>query len=193
MSTADLDHISITVSDPDGTAKKLCELFGWQVRAVRSTTEGGRSIHVGTKEAYIALCSEVADDHVPAEDMTLPEERTAALNHVGIPARNPEALAAWYGVHFNLMVEGAFAYGDDWLIACEPGAPLTEMPAHFGFKLDNRAEVDRWREYFEGQDIAVEAQRHGNAIFMNDPEGNSFEIFFDPTRFVAPGHVVGQR
>jgi catechol 2,3-dioxygenase-like lactoylglutathione lyase family enzyme len=111
--------------------------------------------------------------------------RAFALNHVGIPARNPEALAAWYGSHFNLMVEGAFAYGDGWLIACEPGAPLTEMPAHFGFMLDNRAEVDRWKGYFEGQGIAVDAQRNGNAIFVTDPEGNSFEIFFDPTRFIA--------
>lgn len=193
MSTADLDHISITVSDPDRTAKKLCELFGWQVRAAGSTTEGGRSIHVGTKDTYIALCPDVADDHVPAENMTHAGVRTVALNHVGIPARNPEALAAWYGFHFNLMVEGSFAYGDGWLIACEPGAPLTEMPAHFGFMLDSRAGVDFWKKYFEGQDIAVEAQRHGNAIFMKDPEGNSFEIFFDPTRFVAPRPVDRRR
>lgn len=59
------------------------------------------------------------------------------------------------------------------------------MPAHFGFMLDNRAEVDRWKGYFEGQGIAVDAQRNGNAIFVTDPEGNSFEIFFDPTRFIA--------
>lgn len=84
------------------------------------------------------------------------------------------------------MVEGAFAYGDGWLIACEPGNPLTGTPAHFGFMLDNRAEVDRWKEYFQKQDINVDAQRDGNAIFMIDPEGNSFEIFYDLTRFVAP-------
>jgi len=69
---------------------------------------------------------------------------------------------------------------------CESGALLTVLPAHFEFMLDNRAEVDRWKEYFEGQGIAVDAQRNGNAIFMTDPEGNSFEIFFDPTRFMAP-------
>lgn len=134
----------------------------------------------------IALSAAVALDSVPAEEMTLVKKRPLTLNHVGIPARNPEALAAWYGVHFKLMVEGAFAYGDGWLIACELGAPLTEMPAHFGFMLDNRAEVDRWKGYFEEQGIAVDAQRNGNALFVTDPEGNSFEIFFDPTRFVAP-------
>lgn len=186
MSTADRDHISITVSDPERTADTLCELFGWQVRSAGPTREGGRSIHVGTEETYIALSAAVTVEHVPAEELTLVNKRAVALNHVGIPARNPEALAVWYGGHFNLMVEGAFAYGDGWLIACEPGAPLTEMPAHFGFMLDSRVEVDRWKKYFEGQDIAVEAQRNGNAIFINDPEGNSFEIFFDPTRFVAP-------
>jgi hypothetical protein len=89
------------------------------------------------------------------------------------------------GSHFNLMVDGAFAYGDGWLIACEPGAPLTEISAHFGFMLDNRAEVDRWKGYFEGQGNAVNSQSYGNAILVTAPEGNSFKIFFDPTRFVA--------
>jgi predicted enzyme related to lactoylglutathione lyase len=186
MSITDPAHVNITVSDPDHAAKALCDLFGWRVITVASTIEGGRSILVGTEEACIALCAAVAVDPVPAEEMTLAKKRSLTLNHVGIPARNPEALAAWYGGHFKLMVEGAFAYGDGWLIACELGAPLTEMPAHFGFMLDNRAEVDRWKGYFEGQGIAVDAQRNGNALFVTDPEGNSFEIFFDPTRFVAP-------
>lgn len=121
-----------------------------------------------------------------AEEPSLVKRGTLTLNHVGIPARDPEALAAWYGCHFKLMVEGAFAYGDGWLIACELGAQPTKMPAHFGFMLDNHTEIDRWKEYFEGQGIAVDSQRDGNAIFLTDPEGNSFEIFFDPTRFVAP-------
>lgn len=186
MSTADRDHTSITVSDPDRAAKTLCELFDWQVSSAGPTIEGGRSIRVGTEESWITLCAAVTVEYVPAEELGLVKKPTLALNHVGIPARCPEALAAWYGGHFKLMVEGAFAYGDGWLIACEPGAPLTEMPAHFGFMLDNRAEVDRWKQYFEGQGITVDAQRNGNAIFMTDPEGNSFEIFFDPTRFVSP-------
>jgi len=186
MSSAVRDHTGIEVSDPDHAARTLCELFGWQVRSTEPTMEGSRSIQVGTEETCILLRQAVTVDPVPSEELTLVKKRGVALNHVGIPARNPEALAAWYGGHFNLMVEGAFAYGDGWLIACELGAPLTEMPAHFGFMLDNRAEVDRWKAYFDAQDIAVDAQRYGNAIFMNDPEGNSFEIFFDPTRFVAP-------
>ncbi len=126
--------------------------------------------------------TQLANDDVSAPDFG----RTATLNHVGIPARDPEGLAAWYGRHFNLMVDGAFAYGDGWLIACEPGAPLVERPAHFGFMLDSRDKVDLWRAYFEARGIIVDAQRGGNAIFMDDPEGNSFEIFFDPTRFVSP-------
>ena len=87
---------------------------------------------------------------------------------------------------FGLMVEGVFAYGDGWLIACEPGAPLVEMPAHFGFMLNNRNEVDEWKIYFEDRNIKVDSQRGGNSLFIDDPEGNSFEIFFDPTSFVPP-------
>jgi hypothetical protein len=186
MNITDRDHISIIVSDPDHAAKALCDLFGWRIRSVAPTIEGRHSILVGTDDTCIALCAAVAVDPVPAEEMTLVKKCPLTLNHVGIPTRNPEALAAWYGGQFKLMVVGPFAYGDGWLIACELGAPLTEMPAHFGFMLDNRAEIDRWKEYFEGQGIAVDAQRHGNAIFVTDPEGNTFEIFFDPTRFVAP-------
>lgn len=186
MSTADRDNRSITVSDPERAAKTLCELFGWRASSAGPTIKGGHSIRVGTGKTWIVLCAAVTDDHVPAKKLTLARKGTFALNHVGIPARCPETLAAWYGGHFKLMVEGAFAYGDGWLIACEPGTPLTELPAHFGFMLDTRAEVDRWKEYFEGQGIAVDAQRNGSAIFITDPEGNSFEIFFDPTRFVAP-------
>jgi|TARA_R100001244_G_scaffold86820_10_gene66512 catechol 2,3-dioxygenase-like lactoylglutathione lyase family enzyme len=186
MSTTDREHTSITVSDPERAAKTLCELFGWRVCSDGPKVKDGQSICVGTEKTWITLSAAMTDDHVPAEKQTLASSGAFALNHVGIPARCPETLAAWYGGHFKLMVEGAFAYGDGWLIACEPGTPLTEMPAHFGFMLDNRAEVDRWKEHFEEQGIAVDVQRNGNAIFMTDPEGNSFEIFFDPTRFLAP-------
>lgn len=125
--------------------------------------------------------------HLERKDVpVMTPSRTAALNHVGIPARNPEELAKWYGRHFNLMVEGSFAYGDGWLIACELGADLVERPAHFGFMLDRREKVELWKAYFEAQGIIVDAQRGGNAIFIDDPEGNCFEIFFDPTRFVSP-------
>lgn len=187
MSIAYCDHMSIVVADPDGAAKALRDLFGWEIKSVEPTTiKGGRSIVVGTEEASIALCASVAADPVPAEALTSVTGHTLTLNHIGIPARNPESLAAWYGGHFKLMVEGAFAYGDGWLIACELGVPLTEAPAHFGFMLDDSAEVDWWKTYFEGQGIAADTQRNGNAIFVTDPEGNSFEIFFDPTLFVAP-------
>lgn len=186
MNTPDRDDINITVPNPEYIAQTLCELFGWQVRWAGPMKNGGKSIHVGTKENYIVLNADLEVSHPPASRTKSVEECTFTLNHVGIPARNPEALASWYGAHFNLMVEGAFAYGDHWLIACEPGAPLTEMPAHFGFMLNSRSEVDRWKEYFEKQDIVVDVQRDGNAIFISDPEGNSFEIFFDSTRFVPP-------
>lgn len=63
---------------------------------------------------------------------------------------------------------------------------MTEAPAHFGFMRRGRSEIDLWKAYFEGQGVVVHAQRNENAMFMTDPEGNSFEIFFDPTRFVAP-------
>lgn len=32
MKAAILEHVNVTVSDPDKTAAMLCDLFGWHVR-----------------------------------------------------------------------------------------------------------------------------------------------------------------
>jgi catechol 2,3-dioxygenase-like lactoylglutathione lyase family enzyme len=103
------------------------------------------------------------------------------LNHVGIPSRNPEKLAAWYAEHFGLMLDGAFAYGDGWQIACEEGEPLTNTVAHFGFMFDNKKNVTDWVDYFSSQGVTVEMTRDDNAAFIADPEGNVFEFFWDTT------------
>ena len=108
------------------------------------------------------------------------------LNHVGIPSRNPLKLAKWYAKHFKLMLDGPFAYGDGWLIACEDGEPLTDTIAHFGFMLSTKNEVTQWTDYLVSEGVEVEVQRQGNAVFIKDPEGNSFEFFWDPTEVKLP-------
>lgn len=50
MSTANREHTSITVSDPERAAKTLCALFGWRVCSAGSKMKGGHSIRSGTEK-----------------------------------------------------------------------------------------------------------------------------------------------
>lgn len=75
-----LEHVNITVSDPDETAAVLCALFGWQIRWAGPGMTTGRTVHVGGDDSYVALFS-FGD----------PEERTqssyttkAGLNHIAV-------------------------------------------------------------------------------------------------------------
>lgn len=52
---ARLEHVNITVSDPDRTAQMLVSIFGWHVRWEGDSIHGGRSVHVGTDDDYLAL------------------------------------------------------------------------------------------------------------------------------------------
>ncbi|GEM_PF-4131542 len=108
------------------------------------------------------------------------------LNHIGILSPDPQALAAWYSDHFGLMQTGSFAYGDGWLLACGKGNPSGDPRTHFGFTLPSKARVKSWGDYFSARDIAFEVQRDGRAIFVKDPAGNHFEMYYDPTVFVPP-------
>lgn len=50
-----LEHVNVTVSDPDKTAAMLCDLFGWKVRWKGDSIHGGTSIHVGADDSYLAI------------------------------------------------------------------------------------------------------------------------------------------
>ena len=49
---AQLEHTNFTVTDPDATAKWMCDLFGWHVRWTGGSREVGYSVHVGTDDRY---------------------------------------------------------------------------------------------------------------------------------------------
>ena len=75
-----LEHVNVTVADPDATAQLLCTLFGWHVRWSGVGMETGRSVHVGSDDSYVALFSH-GGDQAPAID----SYRTrAGLNHIAV-------------------------------------------------------------------------------------------------------------
>ena len=75
-----LEHVNVTVSDPDATAAWLGRVSGWRVRWEGASRGEGRSVHVGTQDAYVALYRPgVAPRRGGASHATL-----AGLNHVGV-------------------------------------------------------------------------------------------------------------
>ena len=75
-----LEHANITVSDPQKTAKWLCEVFGWHIRWEGASIYDGYSMHVGSDDSYLALYSpgkSIADS--PNSYQT-----RAGLNHLAV-------------------------------------------------------------------------------------------------------------
>ena len=81
---AQLEHVNITVSDPQKTAAMLIELFGWRIRWEGSAMEGaGYTIHVGSDESYVAVYSGAKPDQiVPKGDASY--QTRGGLNHLGV-------------------------------------------------------------------------------------------------------------
>ncbi len=87
---AKLEHVNITVRNPEQTAKMLCEVFGWHVRWQGASKMGGRTVHVGTQDDYLAVYTLSGE----ASQKAQPREALAGLNHVGIEVDNLAAVEA---------------------------------------------------------------------------------------------------
>jgi catechol 2,3-dioxygenase-like lactoylglutathione lyase family enzyme len=78
---AKLEHVNVTVSDPDATAALMCAVFGWRVRWKGPSKMGGRTVHVGEEETYLAVYA-LRDD--PADATRTSGEARGGLNHIGV-------------------------------------------------------------------------------------------------------------
>lgn len=50
-----IEHINLTVADPDKTASMLCQLFDWHIRWSGDSMLNGYTVHVGDEDQYLAL------------------------------------------------------------------------------------------------------------------------------------------
>ena len=85
---ARLEHTNFTVSDPDATAKWMCDLFGWHVRWAGAAMSTGRTVHVGTDKHYLAL-------YTPGTPGTATDDNYATvggLNHLAVVVDDIEAM-----------------------------------------------------------------------------------------------------
>ncbi|MGL6043238.1 MAG: VOC family protein, partial [Sandaracinobacteroides sp.] len=86
MASPRIEHVNLTVSDPDRTAFLLEALFGWTERWRGPSQLGGRTIHVGSESDYVALYTH------EGEVTAFPKGRP--LNHLGIVVDDLDATEA---------------------------------------------------------------------------------------------------
>ena len=83
MAQGMLEHVNVTVSDPRRTAEMLERLFGWRIRWEGPAKLNGRTVHVGTDNAYVALWSPPPGFQAGEED--------SRLNHIGVVVEDLDA------------------------------------------------------------------------------------------------------
>ncbi len=80
MKSGILEHVNVTATDPERTAKFLCEVFDWKIRWSGPSLGDGWTMHVGSDDNYIAL-------YAPKTIKAPEHERFVSrggLNHVGV-------------------------------------------------------------------------------------------------------------
>lgn len=74
-----IEHVNITVRDPERSARLMRDLFDWHIRWEGPSLLGGRTIHVGDDQFYLALYTR---DGAQTGDDSFRKGRP--LNHIGI-------------------------------------------------------------------------------------------------------------
>ena len=88
--TALLEHANYTVSDTAATAAWMEKIFGWHIRWQGASLSNGHSVHVGTKERYLALYTPKETLAPKAENYTL----LGGQNHIAVVVEDLEATEA---------------------------------------------------------------------------------------------------
>jgi catechol 2,3-dioxygenase-like lactoylglutathione lyase family enzyme len=89
MTNGKLEHVNITVSDPQRSAALLRDLFGWHIRWEGPSMSDGHTIHIGTDDAYIALYT---NPEVRAADPMF--NKGEPMNHIGVTVDDLDAAEA---------------------------------------------------------------------------------------------------
>ena len=84
MPPSRLEHINITVSDIERSAALLERLMGWHIRWRGPSQLGGKTIHVGGEDDYIAVYTRGAP-------LAARHAKGAPLNHVGLVVEDLDA------------------------------------------------------------------------------------------------------
>ncbi len=101
MAAAIVEHVNITVRDPQATASLLMSIFDWKIRWEGESMDGqGYTVHVGSNNSYIALYASESPEPSTENSYT----HITGLNHVGIVV---DDLA---GIEENVIKAGLKSY-----------------------------------------------------------------------------------
>ena len=71
------------------------------------------------------------------------------LDHLNIPARDPEGLARWYAETFGLRADGRKVRGPGVLVVFQAGEPVKRAPElHMGFHVSSMKVLNEWAGKF---------------------------------------------
>ncbi len=102
MSSPRIEHVNVTVTDPERTARLMEALFGWHVRWSGAARNGGHTIHVGSNEHYVALYTGRDVSYTP-DDFA----KGQPLNHIGVEVDDLAAVEA------RVLAAGLRPFGHD--------------------------------------------------------------------------------
>ena len=102
MASPRIEHVNVTVSNPERAARLMEELFGWHVRWQGAARNGGRTIHVGSDQHYLALYTG-RDVAYTADDFA----KGQLLNHIGVEVDDLAAIEA------KVVAAGLRPFGHD--------------------------------------------------------------------------------
>ena len=74
------EHVNLTVTDAERTAKRLCALFDWKVRWHGPAINDGYTYHIGTDDFYLALYAPRETQGAQPDGFRM----VGRLNHVGV-------------------------------------------------------------------------------------------------------------
>ena len=76
MAHGNIEHVNISVTDPERSLRLFEDLLGWKERWRGPSMLGGRTIHVGNDTDYLAIYTN--------DDTTGGFAKSAPLNHIGV-------------------------------------------------------------------------------------------------------------
>ncbi len=89
MTPPRIEHVNVTVRDPDRVAALMEAVFGWRIRWRGAARDGGRTIHIGAEHDYLALYT---GDKAQYGDDDFAKGRP--LNHIGLEVDDLDAIEA---------------------------------------------------------------------------------------------------
>jgi catechol 2,3-dioxygenase-like lactoylglutathione lyase family enzyme len=109
--------------------------------------------------------------------------RPLGLNHLNLPARDPDALRRWYVRMLDFAEHGRFLWSGGTLLVFVKGEPIARSDAHFGFRVESLDELRAWEKRLRERGAnpdPIEGDETYSRTFVTDPEGNGFEVFYEP-------------